>query len=224
MKPGRSYIFKEITAAILNGEANEAARLVESGLKMSMSAEEILEEALIPATRQVAEQFQGADFNIPDVLLASRAIKAGLYALKPYKRQAARGKRIIIGTVAGDIHDIGKNLIALFLEFAGYEVIDLGVDVTALNFVQAVKQYKPDLLAMSALLTTTMGEMSNVIEMLYIHRVRDSIKIIVGGGPVTKEFAVSIGADAYADTPHEAIKVVHDLLNNNKKLIDIAKP
>ncbi|MDK2880359.1 MAG: hypothetical protein PWQ99_134 [Clostridia bacterium] len=214
MKNNRTIIFRKINSAILNGEANEVARLIDTGLKMSMSAEEILEEVLIPTTRQVAAQFQGADFNIPDVLLASRAIKAGLHALKPYKRPAG-GKRIVIGTVAGDIHDIGKNMIALFLEFAGHEVIDLGVDVTALDFIQAVKKYKPNLLAMSALLTTTMGEMSNVIEMLYIHQLRDCVKVIVGGGPVTQEFAVSIGADAYADNPHEAIKVVHNLLNRH---------
>lgn len=216
MKPSRSYIFREITAAILTGKANDVARLVESGMKMSMSAEEILQQALIPATLEVAERFQGADFYIPDVLLASRAIKAGIHALKPIKGQSFRGKRIIIGTVAGDIHDIGKNLIALFLEFVGYEVIDLGVDVTAENFIQAVKQYEPDILGMSALLTTTMGEMSNVIETLKAHRLRDRLKVIVGGGPVTKEFAASIGADAYADNPYEAIRVVNDLLSSSR--------
>ncbi|MGB9792199.1 MAG: cobalamin B12-binding domain-containing protein [Thermacetogeniaceae bacterium] len=214
MNPSRSHIFREISAAVLNGKANEVVRLVESGLKMSMSAEEILEEALIPATLEVAERFQGADFYIPDVLLASRAIKAGIHALKPLEKRPYRGKRIVIGTVAGDIHDIGKNLIALFLEFVGYEVIDLGVDVTAENFIQAVRQYEPHILGMSALLTTTMGEMSHVIDALKSNRLRERVKVIVGGGPVTKEFAASIGADGYADTPHEAIRVVNELLGS----------
>lgn len=211
MELKRDLILAEIITAIINGQANEAVKFIKAGIKLSMGAEEILQWAVIPATKQVTDTFQGADFFIPDVLLASRAIKAGLNAIKPLPRRSARTHKIVLGTVEGDIHDIGKNLVALFLEFAGFEVIDLGVDVMAGAFLQAVREHKPDVLGMSALLTTTMGSMSNVIEQLYIHHLRDAVKVIVGGGPVTQEFATYIGADAYGENPQEAIGIVHEL-------------
>jgi methanogenic corrinoid protein MtbC1 len=207
----RNLILAEIITAILNGQANEAVKFIKAGINISMSAEEILQWAIIPATKQVTDTFQGADFFIPDVLLASRAIKAGLKAIKPLPRHSARTQRIVLGTVEGDIHDIGKNLVALFLEFAGFEVIDLGVDVTVVAFLQALREHKPDVLAMSALLTTTMGSMSNVIERLHAHHLRDTVKVLVGGGPVTREFAAYIGADAYGENPQETIEIIHEL-------------
>lgn len=216
MTQNRNHIFSEIISAILNGDANEVVNHTREGIKNSMSAEEILEGAIIPAARQFAERFQGADFYIPEVLLASRAIKASLYALKPLLKSRSRLKKVVIGTVEGDIHDIGKNLIVIFLQFAGFEVIDLGVDVTAATFLEAVKKHRPDLLAMSALLTTTMGTMANVIELLNMYHLRDQVKVIVGGGPVTQEFAESIGADAYAESPHEVLDALKRLFNEKE--------
>jgi methanogenic corrinoid protein MtbC1 len=210
----RDLILKEIITAIINGQANEAVKFIKAGVKASMSAEEILQWAIIPATKQVTDTFQGADFFIPDVLLASRSIKAGLNAIKPLPRHSTRTQKIVLGTVEGDIHDIGKNLIALFFEFAGFEVIDLGVDVTTVTFIQAVRDHKPDVLAMSALLTTTMGSMSNVIEQLHVQHLRHTVKVLVGGGPVTQEFAAYIGADAHGENPQEGIAIVHELFKN----------
>lgn len=211
-------ILKEIASSIINGQANDVVKFIKAGIKNSMSAEEILQAAVIPATKRVTDDFQGANFYIPDVLLAARAIKAGLNVLKPIPRHSAQSQRIILGTVEGDIHDIGKNLVALFFEFAGFEVIDLGVDVTVFKFLQAVRELKPDVLGMSALLTTTMGSMSNVIEQLYIHHMRDEVKVLVGGGPVTREFANYIGADIYAENPHEAIGLLRQLFSRKRSL------
>jgi 5-methyltetrahydrofolate--homocysteine methyltransferase len=210
----RSHILAGIYNAILNGEVNSVVQYVHNGLKMSMSTEEILTEAIVPASQQLVQQFQGADFYIPDVLLAARAIKASLHALKPKQTPSAhQAKRVLIGTVEGDIHDIGKHMVKLFFEFAGFQVTDLGVDVPAYQFVEAVKKYKPDILAVSALLTTTMGEMSKIIDMLYIHNVRQSVKVLVGGGPVTAEFAQLIGADAYAESAYDSVNTALKLLS-----------
>ena len=127
-------------------------------------------------------------------------------------KNQVESQKAIIGTVEGDIHDIGKNIAAYFIAFSGFDVIDLGVDVAALQFIQAVKEYRPKILAMSALLTTTMNEMFNVIKLLNIHGLRDTVKVIVGGGPLTKEFALSIGADAYASNPDEITTLIPQVL------------
>ena len=214
----RDYILQEIASAILKGQANDAVKFIKAGIKKSMSAEEILQNAIIPATQEVTDNFQGADFYIPDILLAARAIKAGMNALRTIPRRSAQKQKIVLGTVEGDIHDIGKNLVALFLEFASFEVIDLGYDVTTFAFLQAVKKHKPDVLGMSALLTTTMGSMSNLIEQLHIHHLRDTVKVLVGGGPVTKEFATYIGADAYGENAHEAIELIHKMFSKKRNL------
>lgn len=219
MDINRHHVIHKIITAIMDGEAAEVLKLIEYGLKKGMSTEEILEEALIPASRKLADTFQGANFYIPDVLLASRAIKAGTYALKPFLPQKTSSNQIkvLIGTVEGDIHDIGKNLISMFFEFAGFEVIDLGVNITPLQFMQEVKKHQPDILAMSAILTTTMGSMSETIDLLSQHKLRDKVKILVGGGPVTKEFARSIGADGSVDNPKDAVKMAQKLITGKKR-------
>lgn len=216
MNPNRQHIIQNITNAIMEGEAGEVLNLIELGLKNGMSVEEILETAIIPATKKLSDIFQGANFNIPDVLLSSRAIKAGIYALKPFFTKKSTANKIVIGTVEGDIHDIGKNLIAMFLELSRFDVIDLGVNITPIQFMQAVKSYNPDILAMSAILTTTMGSMSETIDILIQYKLRDQVKILVGGGPVTKEFAASIGADGCADNPRDTVKIAQQLVAKNK--------
>lgn len=209
MPENRARIIYAISNAILEGEVNEVTAMIEKALQINIYASEILNEAILPATQKVADKFRGADFYIPDVIAASHAIQAGLYLLKPYtKTNSKRAKKIVIGTVEGDIHDIGKNVVILYLHNWAFEVIDLGVDVTVEKFVEAVKMHKPDVLAMSSLLTTTMGEMKNVIEALNKHHLRNSVKVLIGGGPITPGFALSIGADLYA---RNAQSVVNEL-------------
>lgn len=213
LKPKHNHILQDIRTAIITGNAEKVVKAIELCLAINMSAIEILEEAIMPATTEVADKFQGADFYIPDVLLASRAITAGLYALEPYLRAKTKPtKKIVVGTVAGDMHDIGKRVVSLCLSFSGFEVIDLGVDVTARQFIQAIKKHEADLIGMSASLTTTMGEMAVVIEQIYKQNLRHTVKVLVGGGPVTKDFALSIGADGYARNAQDAISVVKNLV------------
>ncbi|WP_253256440.1 corrinoid protein [Moorella sp. E306M] len=215
---GRAQIFQDIISAILRGDADGVLKSISSGLQIGMSADEILEEAMIPATVQTLDKYQGADFYIPDVINASHAIEAGLFALKPYiKKGLHKRRKIVIGTVEGDIHDIGKNLVALSLSYAGFEVVDLGVNVSPAEFVRSVEQHRPEILAMSALLTTTMGEMARVIKALEKHHLRKSVRVLVGGGPVTREFAESIGADAYASSAREAISIAQSLVSRSNE-------
>lgn len=216
MTQTRSKILQEVNAAVIQGDSQKTARLIEKGLKMNLSSQEILNGALIPASKRIAERFRGSDFNIPDVLFSLRPVKVGLVVIKNQSLQESGNEKIVIGTVAGDIHDIGKNLVALFLQTAGYEVIDLGVDVTGDEFLQAVREHKPAVLALSALLTTTMGEMANVIESLGKNRLRRSLKIIVGGGPVNEEFADLIGADGYSPHAPGAVGLVKKLLTGTR--------
>jgi len=209
----RPQIFQAIVTSILDGDASTVLKMIKHALKLGLSAEELMEEALIPASTQVAEKFEGAQFYIAEILMSSHAIETGLFALKPYIRKSHQNpKKIVIGTVAGDLHDIGKNLVAFSLSFAGFNVIDLGVNVSALQFVHAVKQHKPDIVAMSALLTTTMCEIFNIIEALDVNSMRNMVKVLVGGGPVTRDFALSVGADGYAECAQDAIKEAEQLI------------
>ncbi|MGB9792478.1 MAG: cobalamin B12-binding domain-containing protein [Thermacetogeniaceae bacterium] len=194
-------VFKSIITAVVEGEAGRVRRLIADALAKGYPAEEIIEKALLPALDLVGQQFRKSEVFIPEVLLASRAAKAGLYALRgqfrspEHKRKEAR---VLIGTVAGDMHDIGKNLVSMYLSARGYEVINLGIDVPPEQFVWAVRQHKPDIVAMSALLTTTMPAMGETIEALKKAKLRERVLVLVGGGPVTETFAEEIGADGYA--------------------------
>jgi len=208
----RSQVFHAIISAILDGDADGVIKSINSGLQTGMSAEEILDVAMLPASMQILDKYQGENFFIPDVINASHAIEAGLLKLKPYTRKICRKKeKMVIGTVEGDIHDIGKNIVALYLGYSGFEMIDEGVNVAPLEFVRAVEEHRPKILGLSALLTTTMGEMGRVIDALQKHNLRLSVKVLIGGGPVTREFAQQIGADAYAGSAREAIKIARSL-------------
>lgn len=209
----RTQVFHDIIFAILEGDADGVIKSINLGLQMGMSAEEILEVAMVPASVQVLDKYQGADFYIPDVINASHAIEAGLLNLKPYtKKTSQEREKIVIGTVEGDIHDIGKNIVSLSLGYAGFEMIDVGVNVSPLEFVRAVEQHRPKILGLSALLTTTMGEMGRVIEALEKHHLRKFVRVLVGGGPVTREFAEYIGADAYGSSARKAISIAQSLV------------
>jgi 5-methyltetrahydrofolate--homocysteine methyltransferase len=205
---------REISSALIMGDRKKVKELIELALNEGISPEIILNEALIAGMNVVGEKFKNNEFYVPEVLVAARAMKTGMEILKPFlsKSSGVMRGRIVIGTVKGDLHDIGKNLVAMMLEGAGYEVIDLGIDVEPEKFLSAINTYNPNILGMSALLTTTMPYMRTTIEVLEKAKVRDKVKIIVGGAPVTEDFAKEIGADGYADDAVSAVDLVNRLM------------
>jgi 5-methyltetrahydrofolate--homocysteine methyltransferase len=205
---------REISSALIMGDRKKVKELIELALNEGISPEIILNEALIAGMNVVGEKFKNNEFYVPEVLVAARAMKTGMEILKPFlsKSSGVMRGRIVIGTVKGDLHDIGKNLVAMMLEGAGYEVIDLGIDVDPEKFLSAINTYNPNILGMSALLTTTMPYMRTTIEVLEKAKVRDKVKIIVGGAPVTEDFAKEIGADGYADDAASAVDLVNRLM------------
>lgn len=210
---------QKITAAVVEGKAMLTKELVEEALKNHIEPQEILYNGLINGMNVVGERFRNAEFYIPDVLTSSRAVHAGMRVIRASLRQK-NGKIpgcIVIGTVAGDLHDIGKNIVIMFLEAHGYEVIDLGIDVHPQEFLDAIAKYKPQVVGMSALLTTTMTNMASTIRLLEETHLRERVKIIVGGAPVTAEFAKSIGADGYAPDAKKTVEIVEQLLAETKK-------
>ena len=186
--------------AVIEGNAAEAKALTQALLDEGIGPQEILDTALIPAMDVVGEKFTAREFYIPEMLIAARAMQSGLGLLKPLLAEAqarARGK-VVIGTVKGDLHDIGKNLVGMMLQGGGFEVIDIGTDARPARFVEAVERERPDLVMMSALLTTTMASMRETIAALEEAGLRGSVRIGIGGAPVTQRFADEIGADFYA--------------------------
>ena len=200
----------ELAAAVENGKAKLVVGLVQDCLDEGNEATEILNKGMIDAMANVGEKFKNNEIFVPEMLVAARAMKKGVEVLKPHLGSGAAGVagKLIIGTVAGDLHDIGKNLVAMMIESAGFEVIDLGVDVPVNKFIEAVHA-NPDvkIVALSALLTTTMPAMRETVAALNAEDFRPNIKIMVGGAPITQEFADEIGADAYtADAASAAQK------------------
>jgi len=194
-----SQILNEISAALQSGNAKSVKELVEKAIDEKISAQDILEKGLLSGMDVVATKFRANEMFVPEVLMSARAMNTGSALLKPLLAESgvkAAGKAII-GTVKGDLHDIGKNLVSMMFEGKGIEVIDLGVDVPADRFVSAYETEKPDIIAISALLTTTMGEMKNTVEAL--RAAGADASIMVGGAPVTEQFSDSIGADYYSD-------------------------
>jgi 5-methyltetrahydrofolate--homocysteine methyltransferase len=189
----------EISAALQAGKAKVIKQLVEDALAEGVSAKDILEKGLMSGMDIVAEKFKNNEVYVPEVLIAARAMSAGTVLLKPYLAEAGAEPvgKAVIGTVKGDLHDIGKNLVRMMFEGKGIEVIDLGVDVSAEQFLAAFKENNADVVALSALLTTTMGEMQRVVEVFTSEGLRDSAVIMVGGAPVNDSFCKNIGADIY---------------------------
>ena len=207
------FDFGEIRQALESGNAQAVKKLVEAALGQDVSAETILNEGLIGAMSQVGEKFKKNEVYVPEVLVAARAMYAGLDVLRPILVETgtkAVGK-LVIGTVR-DLHDIGKNLVRMMFEGAGFQVIDLGIDVPESKFIDAVRTEEPDLLGMSTLLTTTMPAMKATIEALKVAGLRDKVKVIVGGAPVTQNFADAIGADGYAPDASSAVELAKDLI------------
>jgi 5-methyltetrahydrofolate--homocysteine methyltransferase len=208
-------IFKNVT----EGKAADVESGVQAALDSGVSAEEILNKALIAAMDDVGQRFEAGDFFVPEMLVAARAMQAGLNLLKPHLAETGvqSAGTVAMGTVKGDLHDIGKNLVAMMLEGAGFEVMDLGTDVDPAKFAEAVRN-GANVVGMSALLTTTMGSMADVIEAVEDINMRDEVKIIVGGAPVTPEYAEQIGADGFAADASSAVKKVRELLGQTDKI------
>jgi 5-methyltetrahydrofolate--homocysteine methyltransferase len=207
-------LIQTIYEAVIDGENDLAKNAVNDALSAGLPAAEILNQGLIAAMSEVGKRFENGDYFVPEMLIAARAMQNGLNLIKPFlqaEKVAATGK-VVIGTVKGDLHDIGKNLVAMMLEGAGFQVIDLGTDVTATTFVETALRENVDILAMSALLTTTMNGMKSTIEALREKDGAHKVKVMVGGAPVTEEFAQKIGADGYAPDASRAAALAKSLL------------
>jgi len=207
-------ILQEIATNLYNGNAKATGELVQKALDQGLSAGEVLTGGLVAGMDEVGKGFKSGELFVPEVLIAARAMHAGMAVLKPLLADSdvpSAGK-FAVGTVKGDLHDIGKNLVKMMVEGGGFEVVDLGVDVSPDAFVKAVREHKPNVIGMSALLTTTMTSMKDVIEALQEAGLRKSVKIMIGGAPVTEAYAKEIGADGYAPDAATAVDVARSLV------------
>jgi len=200
--------------AVLNGKLKEAKAETQAAVDAGVAAGDILHKACIPAMTEVGRQFEIGERFVPEMLIAARAMSGALEILRPLlvEEKVETIGTVVIGTVAGDLHDIGKNLVGMMLEGAGFEVIDLGNDVSPEKFVAAIEEHKPDVLGMSALLTTTMASIGKTMDALYRAEIRDQVKVVIGGAPVTQEFADKVKADGFAADAGSAPRVVKALL------------
>ncbi|KPK87500.1 MAG: methyltransferase [Deltaproteobacteria bacterium SM23_61] len=200
--------------ALSAGKMDEVKALTQKALDAGDSPDKILKEGLIKAMDRIGMLFKNNEIFIPEVLIAARAMHAGLGVLKPIlaKSKARQAGKIVLGTVKGDLHDIGKNLVGMMFEGAGLEVIDLGTDIPPEKFIQKAQEHKADMIGMSALLTTTMMQMKATVEALQASGLRGKLKTMVGGAPVTEEFARQIGADGYAADAASAVSKVKEIL------------
>jgi len=199
---------EEIYNNVIDGNAEAVTALISQAITEGFSADELLNQALIPAMTEVGGRFERHEFYVPEMLIAARAMKHGVEVLRPLLLEAGIKPvgTVVMGTVAGDLHDIGKNLVVMMLEGTGFQVVDLGVDVSADAFVQAVREHSPQILGMSALLTTTMLAMRATIEALKEAELRDQVLVMAGGAPLTQSFADEIGADLYAPDASSAAR------------------
>lgn len=200
---------KAIYDGVVEGDNASVSKNVQEALAAGANASEILNDALISAMAEVGRLFEEGEYFVPEMLISARAMKGAMAILKPHLQlgEMKYAGRVVIGTVKGDLHDIGKNLVSLMLEGAGFQVQDLGSDVTAEKFVESVRSADANILAMSALLTTTMVNMKGVITAIEEAGLRDKVKIMIGGAPVTDSFAKQIGADGYAPDASRAVAV-----------------
>jgi 5-methyltetrahydrofolate--homocysteine methyltransferase len=204
-----SEILEQISTSVIEGELDEIEDLTEDALDDGLSAEEILNKGLMPGMDHVGVEFRAGNMFVPEVLRSARTMQTSMDILKPLLAESGAKMvgKVLLGTVKGDLHDIGKNLVGMMCEGAGFEVKDIGKDVAPEVFVDAVKDYEPDVLGMSALLTTTMRAMESTIKILEEAGVREKVKIMIGGAPVTQAFADQIGADGYASNAASAAEL-----------------
>ena len=207
-------VLQEIKDATVSGDMEKTVAGIEQALSDGLAPEEIIEIGLIEAMTVVGERFKNDEIFIPEMLVAARAMKGGLEKVKPLMvgRELKRLATVVLGTVKGDLHDIGKNLVAIMMEGAGCQVIDLGTDVPSDKFVEAVKTHKPQFLGLSALLSTTMPAMKDIISDLEKAGCREGVKVLVGGAPLTQKFADEIGADGYAENAGGSVEKIKAML------------
>lgn len=207
-------VLQTIHDAIMEGDRATVEAHVQEALEQGQGPDVILYQGMIPAMQEVGQLFEDGEYFVPEMLISARAMQSGMAILKPHLVSAnvkSMGK-VVTGTVKGDLHDIGKNLVAMMLEGSGFEIVDLGTDVSPVEFVEAVKSNQADLVAMSALLTTTMANMRSTIDALKTAGLRDQVKVMIGGAPVTDSFAEQIGADGYAPDASQAVRLARSLV------------
>jgi corrinoid protein of di/trimethylamine methyltransferase len=199
---------------LIAGKVEDVAGMVQEAIDEGMASQEILQSGLIAGMDVVGQRFKACEMFIPEVLRSAKAMSKGMEKLRPLliESGATMAGTFVIGTVKGDLHDIGKNLVAMMFEGAGFKVVNLGIDLDTQVFVDAVKEHKPDLLGMSALLTTTMPKMGEVINALKEAGIRDQVKVMIGGAPVTEEFAKEIGADVYGANAGSSVDKAKEVL------------
>lgn len=200
--------------AVLNGDAKTAAAVTKEALEEGVSPIDLVNQYMVPAMDEVGRRYECEEYFVPELLLAARAMKASMDLIRPLLASsgAQPAGRVVIGTVKGDLHDIGKNLVAALLEGGGFEVIDLGADVPPEKFVRAVQERQANIVCLSALLTVTMPAMRTTIETLKEAGLRDKVKVLVGGAPVTQKYAEEIGADGYGENASEAVTLARRLV------------
>ena len=200
--------------AIVAGKLEDAKAIVNEAIEAGMDAQDIINGYLIKGMEEIGQRFEEGKAFVPNLLLAARAMKGCLEILKPRLKDASGASlgTLVIGTVKGDLHDIGKNLVASMLEGCGFEVINLGVDISGQQFVEAVRKYNPQIVCLSALLTTTMSYMKEVIDTLDSEGLRQNVKVLVGGAPVSEEFDMQIGADGYSSNANGAVVLAKRVL------------
>ena len=203
-----------IYQAVITGAMANTSGKVQDAIDAGLSADQILKEGLIAPMGEIGKKFEAGEVYVPEMLISAKSMKFGLELLRPHL-VAADVKplgRVAIGTVQGDLHDIGKNLVGMMMEGAGFELIDLGVDVKPEELIEAIKEHKPDIVALSALLTTTMGNMKTAINMMGEAGVRDNLKVMIGGAPVTQDYADEIGADGFSADASQAATLAKTLV------------
>jgi 5-methyltetrahydrofolate--homocysteine methyltransferase len=212
--PEITTIKKELQEAIIKGKRDAVEPLIRHALADGLNPEEIMNNIMIPAMDIVGEQFSRNEIFLPEMMIAARAMNIGLGILRPMliaKGVSGRGK-VVIGTVKGDIHDVGKNIVSMVLQGAGYEVVDLGIDVSPEKFIEAIRQYQPKFVLLSALITLTMSMMEETIKVFQKSGVREKVKVGVGGAPLTQSFADRIGADFYGKDARAAVIKCNELV------------
>ncbi|MBE0465946.1 MAG: corrinoid protein [Candidatus Desulforudis sp.] len=209
-------IYQLLSRAVEAAEVDRVEKLTRTALDEGLAPNDVLDNGLMPGIEVVGEKFGRGELFIPEVMMSARALQTGLGVLRPFLKvedTSFKGK-LVLGTVAGDIHDLGKNLVAMMFTANGYEVIDLGVDVSSEKFVAAAEEHQPDFIGLSALLTTTMSRMPEIIRLLDERGLRgNTCRVIVGGAPLNESFAAEIGADLYADSAIEAVNLVRKTLS-----------
>lgn len=210
-----SEIFERLSTAVLEGDAEKTHKLVEQGLGKGLSPKEILDNGLIVGMDEVGARFKRGDMFVPEVLMSADSMSAGMMILRPLLVESGAEMlgKILMGTVKGDLHDIGKNLVSMMCEGAGFEVIDLGFNAEPEKFINAIKQHQPQVVGMSAMLTTTMRAMGHTIKAIEEAGLRDQIKIMVGGAPVDRDFADAIGADGYGSNAPSGADLAKQLVS-----------